>query len=171
MDQIIEFFLKLLNTDDWPARWNCGNWSEFHGWLYIFSDFSIWLAYFIIPVILIWVIQKRPDMSFPPIFFYFGAFIILCGMTHLIDAVLFWWPAYRLSGFIRILTAIVSFLTVFQLIHILPTISKLNILENKSNDIKSKNNTSDIEQIKELAEKRKLEIKELKSKISKLENN
>src|SRR6202044_1268047 len=50
----------------------------------------------------------------------FGAFILACGTTHLMDAVLFWWPAYRLAGVLKLITAIVSWATVFALIYIAP---------------------------------------------------
>lgn len=55
-----------------------------------------------------------------PVYWLFGAFIILCGSTHLIDAVMFWWPGYRLSALLRVLTAIVSLGTAFALIRDLP---------------------------------------------------
>ena len=86
MKQITEFFSRLLDTSDWPPRWICGEWSDFHGWLYICSDVAIWLAYFIIPVIIIWFIQRKPNFPFLHVFWLFGAFILLCGATHLIDA-------------------------------------------------------------------------------------
>jgi hypothetical protein len=121
MDQLAEFFIKIFQTDDFPARWYCGNWSAFLGWLYISGDATIWLAYFIIPIILILFIQKRPDVPFLPIFWYFGAFIVLCGTTHLVEVVLFWSPIYRVSALVRFLTACVSMVTVFQLIKILPS--------------------------------------------------
>ena len=56
----------------------------------------------------------------PSVFWLFGAFILLCGLTHFIDAMMFWWPAYRLNGLLRFLTACVSWLTVFALIKVLP---------------------------------------------------
>lgn len=120
MEQIVDFFNKLFLADDWPARWVCGEWSSFHGWLYITSDIAIWLAYFVIPAIIIFFIQKRHNLPFSPVFWLFGAFIILCGSTHLIDAVMFWWPAYRLSALLRVLTALVSLATAFILIRDLP---------------------------------------------------
>lgn len=120
MDQVIEFFTNILGTNDWPPRWICGKWSDFHGWLYIISDIIIWLAYFMIPITLIWFIQQRPNIPFLPVFWLFGAFIILCGASHLIDAIIFWWPAYRLSAIIRLVTALVSMATVFALIRDLP---------------------------------------------------
>lgn len=120
MDQVSEFFVKLFSTGGFPPRWHCGSWTQFHGWLYVASDVTIWLAYMIIPTILILFIQRRRDMPFPPVFWLFGAFIVLCGTTHLVDAILFWAPAYRVSALVRLATAVVSMMTVFHLLKILP---------------------------------------------------
>jgi hypothetical protein len=120
MEQVVEFLSKLFLTDDWPPRWQCGEWSSFHGWLYISSDIAIWLAYFVIPATIVFFIQKRHNLPFLPVFWLFGAFIILCGSTHLLNAFLFWWPAYRLSALLRFLTALVSLATVFAIIRDLP---------------------------------------------------
>ncbi|WP_158856075.1 hypothetical protein [Lunatibacter salilacus] len=125
MEEVSDFFTKLFLADDWPPRWVCGNWSSFHGWLYIISDIAIWLAYFVIPAILIFFIQKRHNLPFQPVFWLFGSFIILCGSTHLIDAVMFWWPGYRLSALIRLMTALVSMATAFVLIRELPKLIDL----------------------------------------------
>src|SRR6478752_3161432 len=108
MDQLSDFFQNLMQTDNWPPRWFCGKWTDFHGWLYIISDLMIWGAYFVIPIFLIRLIQKRPGLPFPTVFWLFGAFILLCGLTHLVDATMFWWPAYRFNGLIRFFTALVS---------------------------------------------------------------
>jgi len=160
MDQFTEFFIKLFQTDDFPARWHCGRWSGFLGWLYISSDATIWLAYFIIPVILILFVQKRPDVPFLPIFWFFGAFIVLCGTTHLVDVVLFWSPLYRLSALIRFLTAVVSMVTVFQLIKILP--SALNLKGAQAFDAER---TRRIEAERDL-ESMRLEIDALKRRVA-----
>ena len=120
MDQVSDFFAKLFSTAGFPPRWRCGDWSAFHGWLYVASDITIWLAYFIIPTILILFIQRRRDVPFPPVFWLFGAFIVLCGTSHLVDAIMFWAPAYRVNALVRLATAIVSMITVVHLIKILP---------------------------------------------------
>lgn len=125
MEEMSDFFTKLFLADDWPPRWICGEWSSFLGWLYITSDIAIWLAYFVIPAIIIFFIQKRHNLPFVPVFWLFGAFIILCGSTHLIDAVMFWWPGYRLSAIIRLMTALVSMATAFVLIRDLPKLIDL----------------------------------------------
>lgn len=112
----------LFETDLWPARWHCGYWSDLHGWTYIASDMLIWLAYFAIPVIILaYTWQKKYELRHTRTYFLFAAFILLCGATHLLDATMFWIPAYRLNTLVRALTGIVSILTVWHLIRILPS--------------------------------------------------
>ena len=116
----MDFFGHLFDTSDFPARWHCGNWTAAHGWLHILSDVGVWSAYFAIPLVLGYFIYRRKDLPFKKVFVLFGAFILLCGSTHLMDAIIFWWPAYRLSGLIKTLTAAVSWVTVFALVRVVP---------------------------------------------------
>lgn len=123
MNQVIEFFTGLFATDLWPARWHCGTWSDFHGWLFIISDLMIWLAYFLIPIIIIrYFTGKKGKVKFSSVYILFASFILLCGSTHFIDAMMFWVPMYRLNGLVRLITGVVSLLTVYQLFKILPTL-------------------------------------------------
>lgn len=124
-DQGKTFFSALFNTDDWPARWNCGSWSSFHGWLYIISDIVIGLCYFLIPCSLWFFLHKNKQWKFRSILVLFILFIVACGSTHLMDAAIFWWPAYRVSALLRLFTAIVSVTTVIALIKITPRILQL----------------------------------------------
>lgn len=91
-----------------------------HGWLHILSDLAVWSAYFAIPCILIYFVLKRQDVPYRGIFWLFGAFILACGTTHLMEAIIFWNPLYRLAGLIKLLTAVVSWATVLALIPIIP---------------------------------------------------
>ncbi len=121
MKDIIDFFRNIFMAENWPARWTCGKWTGFHGWMYILSDLAIWSAYFAIPIIIILFIQKRKqEIPFIKIFWFFILFILACGSTHLLDAIMFWYPAYRLNGFLLMATAIISWATVIALIKILP---------------------------------------------------
>ncbi len=122
MEQVKDFFYGLFSTDLWPPRWYCGTWSDFLGWLYIISDLLIWLSYFLIPVIIInYLSQKGSALKFNKTYLYFAAFILFCGLTHLIDAMMFWVPMYRVNALLKFATAIVSMLTVYHLIKILPS--------------------------------------------------
>ncbi len=119
MQQVLDFFRKLFDTGDFPARWHCGRWTDFHGWLYIISDLLIWSAYFAIPLLLFGYIRKK-EVPFHRIFYLFGAFILACGITHLLDAIIFWSPVYRLSALARFFTGVVSWVTVLALLRVLP---------------------------------------------------
>ncbi|MEO5888828.1 MAG: PAS domain S-box protein [Ferruginibacter sp.] len=121
MNQLAEFFNKLLDSSDWPPRWHCGKWTEFHGWFYIVSDLLIWSAYFTIPLIILRYTSRKTNARFLRLYFLFAAFILACGSTHFLDAVAFWFPAYRLSALVRFITGLISWITVFHLIKILPT--------------------------------------------------
>jgi PAS domain S-box-containing protein len=126
MEELKDFLKGIFDTSLWPRRWACGEWSDFHGWLYIVSDFFIGLAYTGIPIVIAtYVLKKDKDVQFRGIFWLFFAFILLCGFTHFMDATIFWWPAYRLSAVIRFATAVVSIGTLFALYKIMPTILEM----------------------------------------------
>lgn len=120
MNDITHFFSNLFKAENWPPRWHCGIWTEFHGWLYIISDVLIALAYFTIPFLLVHFILRKKNVPFPKIFWLFGTFILACGTTHLIDALIFWVPIYRVSAIVRLLTALASWGTIYALYRILP---------------------------------------------------
>jgi hypothetical protein len=112
---------RLFSTGLWPPRWQCGQWSDFHGWLYIISDLVIWFSYFAIPVIIVgYIYKKKYELKYTRTYFLFASFILLCGSTHLLDASMFWVPMYRFSGLILLLTGVVSLFTVYHLVKILP---------------------------------------------------
>ncbi|WP_424963634.1 PAS domain-containing sensor histidine kinase [Ekhidna sp.] len=117
---LISYFSGLLSTENWPARWTCGDWSSVEGWMYISADLSIFLAYLSIPIILLWYIRNRDIGKGRKLVTLFAAFILLCGFTHLIDVVLFWEPVYRLSGFMKLLTGVVSLATATVLGFVIP---------------------------------------------------
>lgn len=129
---MVSFFQQLLDVSSFPPRWRCGMWSDAHGWLHIVSDLAIFGAYFTIPVALAYFVLRRKDMPFTGIFWLFALFILSCGIGHAIEATLFWHPWYRLSGTVKLITAIASWATVFAIIPMvpkalaLPGLSKIN---------------------------------------------
>ncbi|RYE34957.1 MAG: hypothetical protein EOP42_06880, partial [Sphingobacteriaceae bacterium] len=141
--QIIDFFSKLFNTDDFPARWHCGNWSDFHGWFYIISDLIIWASYFAIPIFLIRLLLKRKDIALNSVIILFLAFVFLCGLTHLIDAIIFWWPAYRLSAVLRFATAIVSVIAAYGLNKAFPMLLGLRSVRELKIEIEKRKKTEE----------------------------
>ncbi len=132
---MIDFFKHLFDTSGFPARWHCGTWSSRDGWIYIISSIGIWSAYVAIPIVLSYFILRKKQLPFRGVFVLFGVFILACGTTHLMDAVIFWWPAYRLSGLILMVTAIVSWITVIALIPITPKVLAMRSPEELEGEI------------------------------------
>lgn len=173
MNVVLEFFGDLFSISNWPPRWRCGDWSSFHGWLTILSDLTIWLAYFVIPVILLKLTQTIKTIPFLPVFWLFGAFIILCGFTHLMDAIIFWWPAYRFGTLVKLATAIVSLGTVFALLRVLPKMINFKPTKEEASNDEEELLQRD-QQITELNKKvleKDIEIDRMKIEIIRLKNN
>jgi PAS domain S-box-containing protein len=123
---MLEFLSKLFDTTGFPPRWHCGNWTEGHGWLHIVSDLAVFGAYAAIPIsIASYILVKKQEVAFRKLYWLFAGFILSCGFTHLIDASLFWHPWYRLSGTVKLITAIASWATVIALIRALPVAMRL----------------------------------------------
>lgn len=116
---------KLLDVSDFPARWQCGNWSDALGWLHILSDLAIFAAYMAIPIGIAFFVWRRRDLSYPLLCWVFAAFILSCGLVHLIEATIFWRPWYRLSGVMKLITAVVSWGAVVTLFQLMPQILQL----------------------------------------------
>lgn len=144
---MFDLLTHLFDTSGFPPRWQCGAWSEAHGWLHILSDLGIWSAYFAIPCILVYFIQRRQDVPFRAIFWLFGAFILACGTTHLMEAAIFWWPAYRLAGGIKLLTAIVSWATIVALVQVVPKALVMRTPEELEREVKER--TAELSQVNE----------------------
>jgi len=127
---MIDFLRHLFSTEGFPPRWQCGTWSEGHGWLHIISDILVFGAYAAIPLGLwYFLVTKKHQVQFSLLLVLFGAFILSCGFTHLIEATLFWQPWYRLSGLMKLVTAGVSWVTVVAMFRVLPRALTLPGLE------------------------------------------
>ena len=98
----------------------CLTWIPGLLWLHVASDTLIALAYFSIPLTLLYFVRRRPDLPFGPMYLLFGAFIVACGVTHLMDVWTLWNPDYWLAGGIKALTAAVSVTTAIALVLGLP---------------------------------------------------
>ncbi len=88
--------------------------------LHAAADALIGLAYYSIPIILLYVVRKRRDIPFRGVFLMFGAFIIACGTTHLLEVWSIWQPYYWLTGGAKAITALISLAAAIVLVRIAP---------------------------------------------------
>ena len=118
-----DFFQKLFDTDFMPHLYCLQSPSLV--WLNAVSDAAIALAYFLIPLGLLRLVQRRRDLAFHWLFVLFAIFILSCGATHVLGVVTLWIPVYRVDTLIKVVTAVASMLTAVLLIRLLPQIASL----------------------------------------------
>lgn len=90
--------------------------------LHVAADAAIALAYFSIPIFLLWVLKKRGDLPFSWLLGMFARFIVSCGMTHVMSIWVIWHPDYWIEGAIKSVTAIASLGTAVMLAPLTPKI-------------------------------------------------
>lgn len=113
----------LLDTSDFVSRNHCGaGWTPWLVWWNQTANFRIFFAYSVIPILLLRghrFAKANPNVSMESIprtlWIAFMAFIVLCGLTHACDVLVFRWPAYRLFTLIEEATADVSLWTIWLL--------------------------------------------------------
>nr|CAG8557277.1 13309_t:CDS:10 [Entrophospora candida] len=102
--------------------------NESLAWFLFIVDLAIALAYFTIPIQLIYFMRKAPKLPFPLVFALFSAFIILCGATHIVAAWMPWNQSYVISAIIKVICAVVSLITAGALVIIIPKALELPLL-------------------------------------------
>ncbi|MGL5082789.1 MAG: PAS domain-containing protein [Microcoleaceae cyanobacterium] len=120
-----ELIATLFSSGSFIPHGHCYLWRPGLVWLHLLSDSVIALAYYSIPLTLLYFVQKRKDLPFNWIFLLFGAFIVSCGTMHLMEVWTLWHPTYWLSGTIKAITAIISLYTAIVLVKLMPQVLAL----------------------------------------------
>ncbi len=115
-----EMWKTFFSSGSFIPHGHCYLWQTKLVWLHVASDSIIAIAYFSIPITLLYFISQREDLPFDWIFAMFGAFIVACGITHLLEIWTLWHPTYWLSGTMKAITAIISFATAILLVELIP---------------------------------------------------
>ncbi|MDP2760330.1 MAG: PAS domain-containing protein [Sideroxyarcus sp.] len=116
MQLLIDFF----GANGFLPHGYCLTWSSALLWLHVVSDVLIVLAYYSIPLTLLYFVRKRKDLPYPGLFAMFGLFIVACGTTHLLSVVTIWIPLYWLDGIVKALTAIISVAAALMMLWVVP---------------------------------------------------
>ncbi|CAK7335721.1 unnamed protein product [Dovyalis caffra] len=95
------------------------------------SDILISLAYFCIPIEIIYFMRKSALLPYKWVLLMFGAFIVLCGATHFVNLWTFWKHSKTVDVVLtvaKISCAVVSCATAMMLLHIIPHL-QINVRE------------------------------------------
>ncbi|KAJ4845453.1 Enoyl-[acyl-carrier-protein] reductase [NADPH, B-specific] 2, mitochondrial, partial [Turnera subulata] len=115
------------NCDDEGSLWSIENILDCQR----VSDFLIAVAYFSIPIELLYFVSCS-NVPFKWVLFEFIAFIVLCGMTHLLNGWTYEPHGFRLAlalTIFKILTAMVSCATAITLFSLIPLLLKVKVRE------------------------------------------
>ncbi|MGR9073378.1 MAG: response regulator [Gammaproteobacteria bacterium] len=117
--------------------------------LHAVSNILIAASYFVMPFVILMFLKRRPDIKHRFLFGVFALFILACGITHVLNAVTIWYPAYYLSGIMMAITAAVSMVSAGAVVYYfpkliaLPSVDQLfaakKLAENKSNELMQSN--------------------------------
>jgi two-component system, LuxR family, sensor kinase FixL len=116
----MRFLENLIFPGGFMPHGYCYLWSPSLIGLHVASDSLIALSYLSIPITLVHFTRKRRDIPFSWMFLCFGAFIVACGGTHLMEVWTIWFPSYWLAGALKAVTACISVVTAILLIRVTP---------------------------------------------------
>jgi PAS domain S-box-containing protein len=135
-----DILTNFLSSNSFIPHGHCYLWKPDLVGLHLVSDSLIAIAYYSIPLTLLYFVRKREDLPFSWIFLLFASFIVACGTTHLLEVWTLWHPMYWLSGTVKAATALVSMVTAYQMIPLMPKVLALPSpaqLEQANQDLQS----------------------------------
>ncbi len=111
---------ELLDYASFAPHGYCLLWNPWLIAIHVVADLLIVFAYFAIPVALVLFLRRRPELRYRGLVALFAAFIVLCGMTHLLSLATLWIPVYTAEGILKLFTGIVSATTAVVLFRLIP---------------------------------------------------
>ncbi|MDX1946446.1 MAG: response regulator [Pirellulaceae bacterium] len=122
-----DFWSRLFDTSGFDPLWLHGpSFTTGLGVALMLAHFATALAYFTIPVIVLFFLLRRQGVRWSRLWYLFLLLLVIGGTMKLLAASTFFWPAYRLHVVVSILMAVVAWVSVIALIPIIP-----HLLESK----------------------------------------
>jgi len=116
----MRFLENLIFPGGFMPHGTCYLWTPSLIALHVAADSLIALSYLSISITLVHFARKRRDIPFSWIFLCFGAFIVACGGTHLMEVWTIWFPSYWVARTMKAVTACFSIITAALLIRVTP---------------------------------------------------
>jgi len=115
----------LFSQNGFLPHGYCFTWAPSLLTLHLAADLLIAAAYFSIPLTLAYLVRKRADLPFNWVFLLFAAFIVACGVTHLVGVLTLWYPFYWFAGAVKAVTALVSIAAAVAVVLLMPRLLAL----------------------------------------------
>ncbi len=123
-----QFWSRLFDTQGFEEPWQSGSaWTQGMGVGLMLANLATALAYFAIPLVIIYFLIRRNHVRWSRLWFLFFVALVVGGLAHLLAATAFWWPVYRFHLVVDVTMAVVSWIAIVLLIPLVP-----KLLESKS---------------------------------------
>src|ERR1700722_10321377 len=113
---------KMITSETFMPHGDCILWQPGLLWLQVISDVTIVVAYYSIPVTLIYIIRKRTNIPYKWVLGMFSAFIFMCGTTHVLEIWTIWVGIYWIEAIVKALTAVVSIASAILILPVVPKV-------------------------------------------------
>lgn len=111
---------SFLGYDQYMPHGMCLLWEPWLLMLWAGSDLMIFTAYMALPLAIIMVLRKRPDLTHRGLVTLFAGFILLCGITHAMGIVTLWYPIYPFTAAVKLATGLISMATAIVFFRLIP---------------------------------------------------
>ena len=117
---MLEWISESLSSSNFTPHGACYGWNSALLWTQWLSNTIIGVSFIAISATLAYLVHAGKSLPFKCMALAFGTFIISCGLSHFIDAMVIWWPWYWLEAGIRAVTALASLGTALLLPPLVP---------------------------------------------------
>ncbi|BDI60720.1 HWE histidine kinase domain-containing protein [Qipengyuania nanhaisediminis] len=115
----------LFEYEQYMPHGMCLLWEPWLVLLWSGSDLMIFAAYMAIPMAIILVLRRRPDLNHRGLVSLFAGFILLCGVTHALSIVTLWYAIYPFMGSVKLATGVISLTTAAVLFRLIPVFARI----------------------------------------------
>ncbi|HVR74253.1 MAG TPA: ATP-binding protein [Planctomycetota bacterium] len=146
---------NLFDSSYFNLRAQLGVWSLGSLWINDLASILIGLAFLAIPTVIARALRRQRKAPFPWVFWIFAAFMFSCGLSHFADAATSFVPVDPLAVLIKILTAVLSWVTVFTIGPLVPRALAFRTPEDFEEQLSQRNEVeANLEALNEMLETR-----------------
>jgi hypothetical protein len=112
----------MFSVETFMPHGDCILWRPGLLWLQVVSDVTIIIAYYSIPITLLYIIRKRKNIPYKWVLAMFSIFIFMCGTTHVLEIWTIWVGIYWIEAIVKAITAAVSIASAILILPVVPKV-------------------------------------------------
>lgn len=107
LEAVVTFWNWLTDSSRWPPRWACGDWHWAEVAAFMMSECGIMVELIAVGLVMWILLRRNPKLGVNPrLNWLLSGFFPLCGISHGMSALMFFYPYYIINLAVKILTAV-----------------------------------------------------------------